>query len=151
MLKYITRIYYNIISLIDAKFNTFYKIIYFKHKIITRYKMGIVLEKINYACNLEYNVNILNCWKVGYIETSHDITSRVESNESDKEGISENYGTPLFHDIDYNPVFTYKPFTPTKCSRTFREHIQRVKYNTECNHCQLRRRGGCVDDICHCE
>ena len=64
---------------------------------------------------------------------------------------TKEYGMSLFHDIEYNPVFTYKPFTPCKCTRTFTEHYRKIVYRIACNQCQLRRRGGRVDDICHCE
>lgn len=71
--------------------------------------------------------------------------------EIKKYGTNE-YGMSLFHDINYNPVFIYKPFTPNKCTKTFIEHYQRISYGgMECSQCQLRRRGVSTDDICHCE
>ena len=67
---------------------------------------------------------------------------------------TKEYGMSLFHDIEYNPVFTYKPFTPGKCTRTYIEHYRRIVYRMrmQCYQCLERRRGcGPVDDICHCE
>jgi len=63
----------------------------------------------------------------------------------------EEYGMPLFHDIDYNPTYSIKPFTPTKCTRTIREHYRIVKYYIACNNCQLRKAGERSDDICKCQ
>lgn len=62
------------------------------------------------------------------------------------------YGMPLFHDIDYNPVFKYKPFSPYKCTKTYKEHYQIIKYMSMeyCSQCLSRRRGERTDDICCC-
>jgi hypothetical protein len=77
--------------------------------------------------------------------------SQKEEPKTEGDEGNEYYGTPLFHDIDYHPVYTYSPFTPRPCTRTVREHLgSRTRYFVPCSNCVSRSRGWRTDDICHC-
>ena len=63
------------------------------------------------------------------------------------------YGKPLFYDIDYDPIYTFKPFSAAKCTRTEKQHVRRASYciAVRCVNCRLRDEGKRADDMCKCE